>query len=493
MHATMVVANDRIQLAEMGFMAEVVVLPERGAGGPGTRAPAGASPSDSLPMGNWISRGGIYCSAALRRPAIALGFLGLGAVLCGFTVGAAAYLWALLLLLLLAIGFAWPWVSIRAIDASLVIPTRRVHEGEPIVVQLALRNRLPIPHWGLTLLLPGLRRTEQATLRAVGPWERVEGPWNLGPLPRGIYPVESPRLACGFPFGVWRAAKPLQAQGRLVVWPAIAAPRVGRLPELEVAQEGLDPRGNRAGGSGDLLGVRPFRQGDRLRHIHWSATARSESLIVCERQRDTLGMIGLLIHPHRGAMHRGDENEQLLRVGGGIAQWLSREGLNVQAFFDGQTFSIAAGGAGIRALLDAMAAFDSWHTVAAIHRDPFPQGLPVIALVTASELAAGPLENHQANPSFRWLRSAARCTQVVIRGRSDREAIETDGNDQGFGTDRIARGQRDATDLSDRGSSERFARPSSRQPWIVDADQPIAMVMPRLLPAIASALRQGRG
>ena len=41
---------------------------------------------------------------------------------------------------------------------------------------------------------------------------------------------------------------------------------------------------DRPGNEGDMIGVRSFREGDRLRSIHWAQTARRDSLIVSERQ-----------------------------------------------------------------------------------------------------------------------------------------------------------------------------------------------------------------
>ncbi len=41
--------------------------------------------------------------------------------------------------------------------------------------------------------------------------------------------------------------------------------------------------GSRSGGQGDFLGLRDYRVGDSIRHVHWAHTARLDSLVVCER------------------------------------------------------------------------------------------------------------------------------------------------------------------------------------------------------------------
>ena len=51
----------------------------------------------------------------------------------------------------------------------------------------------------------------------------------------------------------------------------------------------------RCGESGDVLGTRPFRNGDSLRRIHWPQTARTGSLVVCERQAPATSAIRIVV------------------------------------------------------------------------------------------------------------------------------------------------------------------------------------------------------
>ena len=100
---------------------------------------------------------------------------------------------------------------------------------------------------------------------------------------RGRYPRGVPRLACGFPFGIWHGHRPISVENELVVWPRMASltsvpPLCGR----SLAVAGIANRS--AGQEGDLSGVRLFRPGDSLRRVHWAQSAKYDRLVVCERQ-----------------------------------------------------------------------------------------------------------------------------------------------------------------------------------------------------------------
>lgn len=134
-------------------------------------------------------------------------------------------------------------------------------------------------------------------------WRRSELNWSTVPPLRGEYPREKPAVECGFPFGLWRSRIEVGVSKQLIVWPKTFS--VGPIPEAagDRQLEGSAPR-NRAGVSGDFLGVRPYRRGDSLRRIHWGHTAKHDRPIVCELQSTALPWIQLVVDTD-AAVHAG--------------------------------------------------------------------------------------------------------------------------------------------------------------------------------------------
>jgi len=218
-----------------------------------------------------------------------------------FVVGAAAaaltaavlepQVWTIFgsLVAVMLVGVAWPWVAMRGTSAEIAFDCRRCREGERVQVRLLLHNRWPWPLWGLAVENGFfLEQTESgerpvAALARVPGWSRSEYVFEFRPDARGVYPHAAPELATGFPFGIWRASQTISIQRDLLVWPRTTP--LTSIPSLggDIADV-IGMLFDRPGSEGDVIGVRPFRHGDRLRSIHWAQTARRDALVVTERQ-----------------------------------------------------------------------------------------------------------------------------------------------------------------------------------------------------------------
>lgn len=102
----------------------------------------------------------------------------------------------------------------------------------------------------------------------------------------GIYPVGPVRLYASDPCGLFRASKELPAVDEFAVFPKVhdvqGLAALGARPTLS-PQEGA---AGRPGQSLLYLGVRDYRAGDDLRHVHWAASARRGSIVVKEYELD---------------------------------------------------------------------------------------------------------------------------------------------------------------------------------------------------------------
>ncbi|RPI80894.1 MAG: DUF58 domain-containing protein, partial [Planctomycetaceae bacterium] len=212
----------------------------------------------------------------LKHPAVPLVAAAGAALICGVMVNANALIVGLALVAVLVLGCVWPWIVVRGLRAELEFDHARGREGEPSGVRVRISNRCPWPALGLALERGFSRfgsEEKGVALARIAGWSNTEFRWEFTPDSRGEFPCEPCRLVTAFPFGLWRAARPVRVVAPLLVWPRIVP--LASIPDaadLTPAEEGLSPR--RVGQTGDLMGTRGFREGDSLRRVHWPQTAR---------------------------------------------------------------------------------------------------------------------------------------------------------------------------------------------------------------------------
>jgi uncharacterized protein (DUF58 family) len=270
----------------------------------------------------------------VRTPLGCLGLTGVASGLCGLFLHPQGFSVSITLFLITGCGIVWPWIIVRGLSGTISFDRLRCREGDEVGIRLTVRNRLPIAAWGVSVDegCAGQSRTDTSgerlcALIQVPGWRRTEMSVAFTPRCRGEYPRTAPRIASGFPFGLWTPSRPLSAERPLVVWPKIFA--VGPMPEAAggVAHDGLAVR-DRAGNWGDPLGVRPYRRGDPLRRVHWGQTAKHRQLIVCEVQSHAVprAQIVLDVAPtvHSGSGPDGSL-EWSIRIAASFADaWISR-------------------------------------------------------------------------------------------------------------------------------------------------------------------------
>ncbi|GIW98539.1 MAG: membrane protein [Pirellulaceae bacterium] len=287
------------------------------------------------------------------------------------------------LVAVMLVGVAWPWVAMRGTSAEIAFDCRRCREGERVQVRLSLHNRWPWPLWGMAVengfFLEPTETGERpvAALARVPGWSRSEYVFEFRPDARGVYPRSVPELTTGFPFGIWRAAKRISVQRELLVWPRTTP--LTSIPSLggDIADL-IGMLLDRPGYEGDVIGVRPFREGDRLRSIHWAQTARREALVVTERQAAARRLVVVEVDvaafaswgklPACQDLSRNltaswkltpRELETAIRVAASIAQELHAHHAQVRFVMGNLDFLLVPGAASLHQLLDALARFQA--------------------------------------------------------------------------------------------------------------------------------------
>ncbi len=250
--------------------------------------------------------------------------------LVGMFVGPQGFvlMWSFLGLLIL--GAVWPLLSLKAISCRLSFSKQRSAEGEDTVAVLEITNHWPVPFFGLMIVGDFLQdQVFEGDDVAIG-LQRIPGAsvstfkWNVKPENRGVLPRENPKIKNGFPFGIYNAITDVEIKGRTLVWPKSID--LKGMPEVSGTQFNISGiLSDRAGLDGDVIGVRNYRQGDSMRHIHWGKTAQLNRLIVQERQsfaaRPFDVYLDLTPEAHMG---RGSQSsyEWAIRIAGSVCRQL---------------------------------------------------------------------------------------------------------------------------------------------------------------------------
>lgn len=196
----------------------------------------------------------------------------------------------------------------RAVRAERTLDPPRVPVGSSVDVELQLE--------GGPLL--GALRLVDAAPDAAGP--QADAPprftvhrlssrgtatltYPLRPLLRGVHRVGPLTGTATDPLGLAEFDQELAERQRLVVLPRVV-PLRGVPPAMGAGEGTAGAALNHQGqGATDVL-VRPYRQGDELRRVHWRSSARHDDLMVRLEERPWRGGMALLLD-RRDAAHRG--------------------------------------------------------------------------------------------------------------------------------------------------------------------------------------------
>lgn len=293
----------------------------------------------------------------------------IGSLLAATTLSPQMWLIFGLLLGLIVLGICWPLLAIHAVSCELKFDRRRCVEKSMVRVRLLVTNRLWIPVWGLALekgFFAGKMDDPDSeiaiALARIPAASTTEFVWEFQPPRRGKYPTVVPDLACGFPFGIWFARKPITEVGSLLVWPETF--RLGLIPPAQGRHQLVsETHTDRSGTVGDRIGVRPYRPGDSLRLVRWPQSARFDELIVSEQQSPArqqvsivLDPVGSASDPHSGnaGPSRVDPVEDCVRIAASICAEFHSHGYQVRILFAGEDILVDARDSSFRSLMDRL-------------------------------------------------------------------------------------------------------------------------------------------
>jgi uncharacterized protein (DUF58 family) len=263
-----------------------------------------------------------------------------------------------------------PWFTMRGLECCVSVEQSRGRVGESLGIRLRIRNRRIWPAWGVALTggFPKAVGEDRAgsggsvglALAKIPARSEMEFVWRLKPGTHGSYPADIPQLETGFPFGIFRARRPVNVAGRAIVWPATVM--LSGLPDAPTAggqEESLSDRA--AGESGDLLGTRLFRAGDSLRRVHWAQTARQQQLVVSERQSQGGSLVRVLVDSRRESYCGADAGagsqalwDLVIRTAASVCESVHQQHGRVELVLCGQRYETGESVQGFRQLMDAL-------------------------------------------------------------------------------------------------------------------------------------------
>ncbi len=320
----------------------------------------------------------------LRNPFWVLTVAVVGSAACGVFLNPWIFALTALLVTVVGAGTVLPWIAMRGVECLVMFDVRRVRFGEPALVRLRIRNRWPLPVWGLSLingfaasdLFEDSQRPNDSQLTdgrdgiafaRVPGWSTMEYTWPFVAKRRGQYPINGmAEVETSFPFGLFRARRPAQVEGQLTVWPATTS-LVG-LPdtaESQMCDDAFSER--RVGEFGDMLGTRTFREGDSLRRVHWAQTARQQTLIVTEHQAPLTTSVRIVLELPSDSQAFAGRNkpslpvhgmlsgEQCIRVAASLCDSLHRQHCRVELQVGDRLFAVGDSQAGLQRAMDALA------------------------------------------------------------------------------------------------------------------------------------------
>lgn len=204
---------------------------------------------------------------------------------------------AALMLGAVAAGILLPTAALRGLEVSLSVPEEAV-QGEPTLVELTLANRGRGVRWSLIGTDAHLEDAE-VYVPSVRAGEAVQLSTVRTPGRRGAEVTVSVQVRSSAPFGVAERRRRLPVQARTLVLPRVFP--LGSLPFVEPVathETGIHSSPRRGHGP-DYLGVREYRPGDPMRHVHWGLTARHGQVMVREFEEERTRRLAIVVDSER--------------------------------------------------------------------------------------------------------------------------------------------------------------------------------------------------
>ena len=233
----------------------------------------------------------------LTRPTVV--WLAVGVVLAVIGWGKTINLLLLVGYIMLALAGMNALLARRAVRAVVCRrrPTVATFAGTPGTVGVDVEN-VGRTTTAVEVAAPGVDEPSLWFVGDLGPGETERLRAETTPPVRGRHRLTGVTAECDYPFGLVRWRRTFGPGEEVVVLPRVGRVSLSEFRRWLVRTTGGEARRRRpsrrpAPGTGDVRGVRPYRDGDNIRDIHWKTSARRNQLAV--REYDQIETVDLTL------------------------------------------------------------------------------------------------------------------------------------------------------------------------------------------------------
>jgi uncharacterized protein (DUF58 family) len=190
-------------------------------------------------------------------------------------------------------GAVLPFVMMRKLEFGRRAP-QELHQNDEVLVDLEVTNASRGMRLGISVSDP-LLSPATMFIPVLAPGATAEVTTSRRAQRRGLFHGAEVVVATDAPFGVAQRKKRVNVEGETLVLPAIVD-----LPELDFiepapANASAMRSAPRRGHGPEYFGIREYRTGDSMRHVHWPSTARTGHVMVREFEQETTRRLAIVV------------------------------------------------------------------------------------------------------------------------------------------------------------------------------------------------------
>jgi uncharacterized protein (DUF58 family) len=205
------------------------------------------------------------------------------------------YLLLGMLLALIVVSGVMSEMSLRSLTVKRRLPLR-AQVGRAHLVEIEVFNHKGrVPSYAIEVedLRAGQPADKRCFFLKISPASAQVAAYRRTPARRGRDHHTGFRIATRFPFGLFEKSREVDAQGDLIIYPAVDPVR---LPIAIGGKRGEAGVASGRGSGDDIYAVRPMRDGDDHRDIYWrKSTVQQMPLILRERVREAHPDVELVV------------------------------------------------------------------------------------------------------------------------------------------------------------------------------------------------------
>jgi uncharacterized protein (DUF58 family) len=210
------------------------------------------------------------------------------------------YLLLGMLLSLIVVSGVMSDLSLRNLTVTRRLPVR-AQVGRAHLVEIEVYNhKKRVPSYAIEVedLRAGQPADKRCFFLKISPSSAQVAAYRRTPGRRGRDRHTGFRIATRFPFGLFEKSREVEADGELIIYPAVDPVR---LPLEEAGHKAGGTAANGRGSGDETFALRPMRQGDDPRDIYWRKSTMQNQLVLRERGRETRPDCRLVIDNARPA------------------------------------------------------------------------------------------------------------------------------------------------------------------------------------------------